>query len=198
MQMPKVIIKFFLVQVFLCAHLFAWAAPQEEKKLTADSIKEAFEKAIKDVDAQKAAQEKELAQELKVKLDFALKEWVSHARQEKAPEMNKLTHQKWEGMSKFISPVPYDYYLRDYNYIVSNSDIVKTDSLMTPYRANAQVLEKLYIERYHPSNSSDIKEYLDVVSRSIRITFEYRDGKFAVTDALPGEISIERGWPQNQ
>ena len=170
--------------------------PEANEIALSESIKQAVEKAIKETEEEKERKLAQLSAELEYKLNLAIQEWISGAKRDKEPELDKFLHQDWRGVSEITYPIPYDYYLRRCDYLVTKADCSKTDSLIAPYKAYIKATEKLYIESYHPSNVSDVKQYLYTVSRPITVSLEYRGDKFSVTGTEYGSTYFERGWPK--
>jgi len=170
---------------------------EEEKPLTADDVQEAFEKAIKAVDAGKLEEEKRTEELLHKRFRIAVEDWVNAARVKRAPDLNKMMDQQWEKLYDFGPYIHYNYYLRDYEYLEKGSDIIKTDSMLAPYRAYLNVAEKLYVEKYHTPDISYIEDFLYTVTYPIKVNMEYRDDKFIVMNDEYGRSSIEKGWPAN-
>lgn len=168
-----------------------------EDKLRAESIKDAFERAMRDVDAAKLKEQEELTAELKHKLKTAIDEWLHAQRTKKAAGLNKFVDQSWEKMAKRIAvePVRYNYYLRDFAYYVAKSDITKTDSLAAPYKANVLINEYMYLEKYHSPSISYRRDYFYTVLTPITLNFEYHNGIFVVTGSQESMISMTKGAP---
>jgi len=171
----------------LCAKAFPQDVSEKE-------ISRAVEKAIKSLEAKKKKDDEQLATNLKSRLESAISSWVAAAKSEKAKDLNKLLHERWSGMEiKDVTfPIPYDYYLKGLDYLVTKADCLKTDSVVSPYQAYAEILEKLYIESYHPSNVSDVAQYRCIATRPIIVRFEYSSDSFVVIGVEYGRISFER------
>jgi len=167
---------------------------EEAENLSAESIKQAVEKAIKETETEKEKNHAELVATLKSKLNLAVQEWVSSAKQNKKPELNKFLHQDWDLPIKVAFPIPFDYYLRDYNYLVTKADCFKSESLIAAYKAQIYIIEKLYIEGYHSSDASDKSQYYYTVTRPIKVSLDYQEDRFILTDCEYGQADIERGW----
>lgn len=166
-----------------------------EKPLTADDVQKAFEKALKAVDSGKLEDEKILEELLHKAFRTAVEDWMDTAREKRAPDLNRKMSQKWEMLYEFGPYIHYDYYLRDYEFLEKGSDIIKTDSMTTPYRAYVNVAEKLYVEKYHTPDISYIEDFLYTVTYLVKIDMEYRGDKFIIVKEDRGQMSIEKGWP---
>jgi len=165
-----------------------------------ESVEQAFEKAMKNIETERERKRQELISSLKMKLNLATEEWISLAKKNKNSDLNKLLQQNWEKLSKTlnISPVHYDYYLRGYDYSVTKSDILETDSLAAPYKAYINIVEKLYVSKYHSPDASDVSQFLYTVTTPITISLEYNEDKFIVTNTEYGKISLEKDWPDEE
>jgi len=160
------------------------------------SIEEAVKKAIKDVEKEKAEEQEALSKGLTEKLIPAISDWVLRAKEDKAKEINKLQHRDWSELKKFPSPLPHDYYLKNFTYTIVKSDILITDSVINPYKAFVKIEEKLYLERYHSSDAAYLEQYRYTALTPIDLQLEYRDNKFMITETKYGQITMERGWPE--
>lgn len=158
-------------------------------------IEGAFRSAIKSLEREKAEQQKQLTSRLKQKLSAALRSWISQAKIEKDRQLNQLIEQNWQKISGALSPIYYDYYLRSYEYIITESDILETTSLVSPYKAYANLTEKLYVARKHPPGISFLEHFLYTASRPVTLNFDYSDEEFRVADVKYGGFSLEKGWP---
>ncbi len=167
----------------------------DEKSLP-DSIRQAFEEAMKAIDSERLTKQEALATNLKSKLKLAVENWISSTRKKRRLEINKLITQNWENIPKFGRRIHYKYNLRDYAYSEDKIDIIKTESLVVPYKACLNITEKLYAERTHVSNVSDRHKFFYTVTMPFKISFEYRKDKFTVTNTEYGKESIKQGWPE--
>ena len=189
----------------LCFYSLAFAediAPQAKNNQDAfqdvltKSIEEAIKKAIKDVENEKTKEKEAVASELKEKLVPAISDWVLRVRADKTKELNKLQHRDWSELKKFPSPLPHDYYLKNFNYTIVKSDIALTDSVVNPYKAFVTIEERLYLERYHSSDAAYLEQYRYTAIAPIDLQLEYRDNKFVITETKYGQVVMERGWPK--
>ena len=174
----------------------ALAQDVQQKDIQQKDIQQAVEDAVKNIQAENEKAEAERSAELKSKLSKAVKAWVQQARQEKERDLSQLLHESWSGadIKEVTYPVPYDYFLKSFSYPVVKADCVKTDSVVSPYQAYAQINEVLYVESYHPSNIDDPTQYGYTITKPITITFDYQDDDFRAGDIEYGQVIIERGW----
>jgi len=171
------------------------SSPEEQART--ENMKEAFEKAMRDVDTQKIREQEQLTAELKDDLKLSIEQWIHRQSQEKAHELNRFVKQDWYKLSRRleISPVQTDYYLRDFEYIVIKGDILKTDSLSAPYKAHVSMNEILYLEKNHAASISYRENYFYTVSTPVSLILEFRNGRFEVTSLDKGMISFTKGVP---
>lgn len=191
---------FRLIQVtlFIVLFLFSgrWSFCFSQAADPSLEIEAAIEKAIKKVYKDKAQQEEVMVAGLEGKLKSAVKGWIAKARNEKDPQMHQLISQSWELLSKFGPRVHYNYYLRGYDYQESEADIVKTDSILGPYKGYSMITEIIYAEREHPVAASDISQFFYTVTTPIKVNFDYRKEGFVFANAERGELSLKQGWPK--
>lgn len=177
----------FTVAVIFSANAFAADESNVELQKT-------VEKAIKAVDAEKARKQLEFEAKLNSELKLVANAWVEMAKDEKKEELNRLIHKDWSDMTKYTSPMPYDYYLRDFDYQVTRSDASRTGSITVPYAGYIKLIETQYIERYHSSEASSIEPFLHTVTRPITLVLEYKDNKFKIVNIEYGPLTLEPGW----
>jgi membrane-associated HD superfamily phosphohydrolase len=191
-----------LIVVFLCLPLVS-AFPQntsnpadQESVLTesvsSDTITKAVEKAINETETAKEKKNAELSAQIRLKLDQAVNAWISQAKQDKASDLNKLLHENWKNIVTVTLPIPNDYYLRDFEYLIAKQDCVKSDSIITPYEAEVIITEKLYVEGYHAPGISDVSPYLYTISRPITINLKYSQDDFVISNTEFGPLDISR------
>lgn len=158
-------------------------------------IEGAFKSAIKSLEREKAEQQKQLVSLLRKKLSAALQQWISEAKAKKETQLNRLIEQGWHKLPGALSPVYYDYYLRNYEYIFNESDIIETASIISPYKAYANITEKLYVARKYPPGTSFLEHFLYTASRPVTLNFDYDNEEFRIVDVKYGGFSLEKGWP---
>jgi hypothetical protein len=189
----------FLIFIFLAGQtgLLATEAQKaaEPKESLPKEIEHAFEKAIRKVDSDKAAQDSALKVKIREELKSAGAEWLVAAKRSKDRERDKLIDQKWEDLRQTGPWSHYDYYLKDCEYHETGIDVVKTDSLVVPYKGYLRAREILYAERKHLPNF-DVKQFLYTVTTAFRVVFEYKDGKFIPVAVEKENPVIKQGWPQ--
>lgn len=166
----------------------------QETNTTLDNIKQAVKEAMQEIYEEDKVKDEQKKSELILEIKAVAGDWIGNAKKEKTSELNKLTHNNWEMLKEYISPVPYDYYLRNYTYTVAKADVFKADSLIVPYKGDIEIIEKLYLEQNHSTEASDVRPYQYTATRVIKINLEYRDNKFLVTGTTEGEASIKPGW----
>jgi len=207
--MRKILVNLFFVLIFAAGSSVSAAVAQNTQessegeagrdvslyeKFSIDAVTRAFKSALSEDEAEKARKEKELAVKLRLDLSSELENWISRAREEKTPDLNKLLHNDWIELTKFTTPVPYDYYLRDFDYMVDASDVYKSQTVPPFYKASARIVERLFIERTHSTSASSIEPYLQTAVTPIALELEYRDDTFVVVNADRLQPSIEDGW----
>ncbi|MFH1128323.1 MAG: hypothetical protein V1699_02805 [Candidatus Omnitrophota bacterium] len=191
---------FRLIQatLFITLFLFSgkWSFCFSQEANSSQEIEVAIEKAIKKVYKDKAQQEEVMVAGLEGKLKSAVREWISKIRGEKDPQMHQLISQSWELLSKFGPRIHYNYYLRGYDYLESEADIVKTDSILGPYKGYSKITEIIYAEKEHPAGASDISQFFYTVTTPIKVNFDYKKDSFIFVNAERGELSLKQGWPE--
>jgi len=181
--------KFLIAPLFLTL-LFNAAFAQTE------SIEEAFHKALKSVEQEKAKEQGELIADLKNKLNLSIEDWLSSAKKDKDSQIDSFIKQNWERSPELKNSTYYDYYLKDFVYTVAKSDIIKTDSLITPYKAYVTINEELFVERYHPGGISFREKFFYTATRPIILSLEYSEDKFAIINTEYKDYSLTQGWPE--
>lgn len=168
------------------------------QKETGELLKEAFEKAMRNVEAEKAKVEENKRKELEASLEKGIVSWIRDAENTRRQQLNKFVPQNWWKFSKIIDidPVPKDYYLRDFRYAVNRIDIVKTESIANPYKASVSINEILFVELYHSPSISYRNMYFYTITIPLQVDFEYRGSEFFAFGSSAGTISISQGVPQ--
>ena len=165
--------------------------------VNAHDIQKAFEKAMKDIEKERGEKEKARVDLVKASFKEEVERWLSAAKAKEAAGLNNLVDQQWEQLQEFGPYVHYDYYLRDFEFIVRTNDIIKTDTLLSPYRGYMDLVEKRYAERYHTPDISYINNFLFTVTTPMKVNFEYRDDKFVMINTEVGKETIENAWPRS-
>ncbi|MDD3345044.1 MAG: hypothetical protein PHO34_01210 [Candidatus Omnitrophica bacterium] len=161
--------------------------------------KTAIEQALKNYEAQRQNEQDELTAQLNFRLGQATENWLDSAEKKRDGELGTFIEQDWDKQARtyMITPVRYDYYLRGYKYTVLDSDVIKTDSMTSPYKATVEVKEDLYAEKYHHPNISDSKLYYYTVTSFYTLDFVYKNDEFSLTgenckmEGIVNEISPE-------
>ena len=159
-----------------------------------ESVKKGFEEAIKKIDAQKEKDNKQIAENLQAKLDLAVQDWISQQKKKRSLELNTIIEQHWENLTEFGPRIHRNYYLRDFSYTIINMDVLKSNSMIDPYKAVMNLTEKLFAERYHSPDVTYPEDYYYTVTTPIKVNFEYYNDKFVVTGVEDAKASIDQGW----
>jgi len=188
-------IPFILVLTFICVNLSR--AENAAKPAQPANTPAAFEEALKNVEAQKAAERKALTLKYKEKLNKAVTAWLSQNETQKKSELNNVIDQNWEKLSGLFefAMVHYDYYLRGFNYTISKSEIRESDSLTSPIKAQVVIMEKIYAEKYHAPNISNVDPYFFTVTTAITLNMEYLQDDFVITGTDKKITAIENDCP---
>lgn len=199
--MGNVPTKFLLIATLILSIMpFGSALCQEATKpaedLSPEIIGQGFEKAMRTIEAEKQRAEEELKLRLRSRLDEAIDDWILAKEEERRRGLNQFVKQEWEDIPKYGPRSHYDYYLRDYEYEITGSDIVKTESLVNTYIGFLTVIERLYAEMFHSPNVSYRDDFLYTVTTPIRVKFEYKGGDFIPTDIKYYDSEMENSWPQ--
>lgn len=148
--------------------------------------------ALRDAEAERERAEQVLGAKLSGELQRALRSWIDVAAAEKTAQLNKPVDQRWE-LLRDMPPIRYEYTLNKFRYAVDRYDVLKTQSMLAPYKATAQLVETLFVTRYHPSHISDPKPFQYTAVTPVAVEFEYRDGRFVVTRAERGQSTLKQG-----
>ena len=196
---------FFITQIILILY-FSPAFPQHVNNstsqstgldsgevLTVDFLKDAVKEAIKESDQEKEIKQRQLIYNLEIKLSREVEGWITAIKHSRRLQLNKLQHESWSLMGKVTYPVPYDYYLRDFNYEIIKSDI-KSDSLVNGYKGIVNILEELYVEAPHSSGAAEVSKFFYTLSRIIVLRLEYIQETFVITDIEYEPFQIEADW----
>jgi len=170
--------------------------PDSSGGLISESIKNAVKEGIKESGEEKERKDAQFLSELKSKFNAKVQEWIVFSKHKRDAELNKLRHTDWDLGGLINYPVPYDYYLRGFDYSTTGADI-KTGSLLSPYKASINISEKLYVEATHSSEATDVRKYYYTLTRVIVLNLEYEQNKFTITNTDYGPFQIEYGWKKN-
>ncbi|MFA6129742.1 MAG: hypothetical protein WC731_01990 [Candidatus Omnitrophota bacterium] len=166
--------------------------------------KTVIEQALKNYETQKQSEQDELTAQLNFRLGQATEVWLTSIKKNRDNELGTFIEQSWDKQARLytITPVRYDYYLRGYNYSVADSDVIKTDSMTSPYKGAVVVKEELYAEKYHHPNISDTSLYFYTVTSIYTLDFAYKGGEFvlvntdnkmsSIVNEIPAEV--RRQW----
>ncbi len=179
--------------------LYPCAAEEAVKPSSASETGIAFEQALTKIEAKKEAELNKLAAQLSGQLEQAVDKWITQRSESRQLELNNLIEQNWEklALTENISPLHYDYYLKGYVFGKGQSDIIKTDSLTSPYKGRVVIIEKLYVEKYHPANISNIDPYFFTVTGNITLNVEFGQPESVVTLSDYRVVAIENDCPEN-
>jgi len=157
----------------------------------------AFEQALKNYEAYKQKEQDEVAKKLSFSLNRVSEEWIAQAEKNKEDLLGTRIKQNWEKLALFfpISPSHYEYYLRGYKYSVIRSDVAKSDSITSPYKATASIKEELYVEKNHSQGISDPAPYFYTVTTVYNLNFEYRQNKLELINSDSKITAIENTAP---
>jgi hypothetical protein len=171
------------------------ASPKE-----GNGTKTVIEQALKNYEEQKQNEQDEIAAQLNFRLGQATESWITSIEKERDKQLGTFIEQDWDKQPRtaiILPPIRYEYYLRGYKYTVTDSDVIKTDSVTSPYKAIVIVREELYSEKYHHPNTSDTKLFFYTVTNTYTLDFSYRDGEFNLVssdnkmDGIVNEISSQ-------
>jgi len=156
-----------------------------------------LERALNNYDAHKQEKEKELAEKLNFYLGRAIESWIDAAKHDKTSKLNTYLDINWDELELFytVPPINHEYYLRGYKYSVLKTDITKTDSLSSPYKAVVIIKEELYAEKNHPANISDINPYFYTVVTNYALSLEYKNDSFIIANSDKKIISMDNDCP---
>lgn len=164
--------------------LFAQDASDEPEN--GKDAKIAIEQALKDYEKEKKEKQDEFTAQLNFQLGQATETWITAMEKEKDGQLGKFIEQDWDKQPRtaiILPPVRYDYYLRGYRYDVTDSDVIKTESITSPYKGVVSVKEELYAEKYHHPNTSDTKLFYYTVTSIYSLDFTYKDGEFILVSS---------------
>jgi len=177
----------------LAASFFAFICPgtvfAQDASDAPENVKDAkvvIEQALKNYEKEKQEKHDELTAQLNFQLGQATETWITAMEKEKDGQLGKFIEQDWDKQPRtaiILPPVRYDYYLRGYRYDVTDSDVIKTESITSPYKGVVAVKEELYAEKYHHPNTSDTKLFYYTVTSIYSLEFTYKDGEFILVSS---------------
>lgn len=188
---------FILIIVFFGFLFFSTGYTEENKPITKTEAGVAIEQALKNYETYKQKEQDELAKKMNFSLNQIIQNWMASAKANKESALGSRLEQSWEKLSSLykIPPVPYEYYLRGYKYSVIESDVTKTDSIFTPYKARITINEDLYVERNHSPDISDANPYFYTVTTAYHLNLEYRQDKFVLINSDSKIVGIVNDAP---
>ncbi|MDD5109172.1 MAG: hypothetical protein PHC29_06695 [Candidatus Omnitrophica bacterium] len=156
-----------------------------------------FEQALKNYEVFKQKEQDETAKKINIDLNRVTEEWIAQAKENKAKLLGTRLEQNWEKLALYfpISPSHYEYYLRGYKYSVIKNDVVKSDSITSPFKATLSIKEELYVEKNHSPDISDASPYFYTVTTSYNLNFEYKQNKLELTNTDTKIVNIENAAP---
>jgi len=203
MRIKKLTVKIALFCLISClvVSISSFFCAAEEKPVNPVTLESssAFEQALAKIEAKKQEDLKKLTAQLSDQMEKAVKKWIAQRNDSRHLELNFLVEQNWEklALTKNISPLHYDYYLRGFSIQETQSDIIKTDSMTSPYAGRAIIKEKLYVEKYHTPNISNIDPYFFTVTADIVLDIDFDLIEPVVTIVDYKVTQIDNDCPQN-
>lgn len=199
--MKRFIPYFALLPAFLlvfCGGAFCQEEEQKEEGLTIDKITTGIKNAMEQLDTEKARQRAEEEERLKSKLGAFVEEWTGEKQFERQAELKKEIYAAWQNIPQDTQQQFYSYYLRDFSYSLQNTDLIREDSAVYPYKAAAVVKELLYVER-GPLLAEPRAEYQYTVDTDIALKLQYDKGQdgFLLIDISSGTGALTKGWPED-
>ena len=203
MRIQKLTVKIVLFCLIFCLvvsiNSFSYAADEKLAASTPLESTSAFEQALAKIEAKKQEGLKKLTAQLSDQMEKAVKKWIAQRNDFRRSGLNALVEQNWEKLTLAtnISPLHYDYYLRGFLIQETQNDIVKTDSLTSPYEGRSIIQEKLYVEKYHTPNISNIDPYFFTVTGNIVLDIDFSSIEPVVTVVDYKVTQIDNDCPQN-
>jgi len=157
--------------------------PEPSKQLNGE--KAVIEQALKSYETQKQNERDELTAQLNFRLGQATENWITATEKYRSGQLGTFIEQNWDKQARtyMITPIHFDYYLRGYEFAVTDSDVIKTDSMTSPYKALVVIKEVLYAEKYHHPNISDTKLSYYTVTNFYTLDFAYKGGEFILVSS---------------
>lgn len=166
--------------------------PKEKPAPTVD-----FEQVLKNYETKKQKELDLLTQALTVKLNQTIDTWLNSAKSDKETKIGSRIQQNWEKLASTfrIPPGHYEYSLRGYKYNVVKKDLIKTDSLTSPYKAIIIIKEELYVEKNHSPDISNNNLYFFTITTDYNLNFEYLTEKFVLANSENKIVNIQNSAP---
>jgi hypothetical protein len=171
---------------------------QEEGSPMIDKITTGIKKAMEQLDIEKAQERANEEERLKSKLRVFIEEWLGQKRLGRQNELKNQIDTVWQNIPQDTQQQLYVYYLRDFSYSVKNTDLIRQDSAVYPYKAAVAVKELLYVER-GPLIAEPRADYQYTVDTDITLNLQYdkEQDKFQLTDTSAGNGILTKGWPED-
>lgn len=193
--MAKLLFYLFLAGLGCATNSFCAQTPAKSSQAPDAGI--ALEQALKNVEAQKAEERKTLALKYKTQLTQFIDNYLAEKEARKKSQINQVIDQNWEKLpyEYNFTTLHYNYYLRGFDYNVLSSEIKETESLTAPIKAQVVIIEKVYAEKYHTPDISNVNPYFFTVTTAITLNLEFRQDNFALTGADTQIMKIENDCP---
>jgi len=188
---------FILSVACLWWEFFSVSYAQENKPAPETGTGAAFEQALKNYETYRQKEQDALAKKLNFSLGQITENWIASAKANKENALGSRLQQSWEKLS-LLYPIPpghYEYYLRGYKYSLLKSDVVKTDSIVAPYKAAVTIKEDLYVEKNHSPDISDANPYFYTVTTDYNLNLEYRQDRFVLINSDSKIVDIKNEAP---
>ncbi|MFA6357333.1 MAG: hypothetical protein WCY09_01500 [Candidatus Omnitrophota bacterium] len=194
-------VSFFLLAALFCSTILSKLTLGENNDLPKEKNEtgSTIQQALMNYEKQKQNNQEELAAKLNFRLGQVTEEWITLAEKDKESKLNTFIEQNWDKQARtyMITPVRYEYSLKGYSYNVIDINVVKTDSITSPYKGVVTVKEELYAEKYHHPNISDTNLYFYTVTNMYTLNFEYRNETFVLVNSENKMLSIVNEIPGN-
>ncbi|MCX5716624.1 MAG: hypothetical protein NTV07_07290 [Candidatus Omnitrophica bacterium] len=156
-----------------------------------NAVSKAYEKAILHIDAQKELKKAKDDEEITAKLNSVIDEWQRVREAYRQGQINATINQEWE---KTITSLPYhmDYYLRD-----QNKEIKESDSVTDPYVADVLIKETLYVEQGPLIAEPRVDyRYVALIGINLKLSYDKSADTWQISDANEGIAGLQKGWPE--
>ena len=187
-----------LIAFFSGLNLSACCGQETDEKTDKTGSGAALEDALKNYEAYRQKEQEQVAKTINLRLNQITDDWIKQAKKNKENLLGTRLEQNWEklALSFPISPARYEYYLRGYRYNVIKNDVIKSESITSPYKAIASIKEELYVEKYHSPDISDTTPYFFTITTVYNLNFEYRQDKLELIDTDSKIVNIENSVPE--
>lgn len=159
------------------------------KDVLSGIISDEFQKTLEKIEQEK----QEKIEALTARVGSVVDAWFGGQRGERESKINRKIGQDW---AKFSNVYKVTFYLRDFNYSQTVSDIKETGSLVYPYEAVILVQEALYVEKA-PLAAQPRSKYQYCAITDIKLNLQYRKDtdKWEIVDIYRGDVDLQLGWP---